>query len=160
LALPTDYLGQARNFFESQRVEAQRLFLGMMASEWKDRLCKCRYQYCGRYFLHPKPRQCYRRGTLCCREHASSAAAAESMQLARIRGRETLIDAAAQMLCSLRIKGPAWQADPDIKRRLASDLCRVISRERLSSYQQDVKANWVSRHQETIERRRRELSGR
>ena len=138
-------------------MEAQRLFFGIMASDWKDRLCKCRYQYCGRYFLHPKPRACYRRGMFCCRQHAASAAADESMRRARKTGREKLIELAAQKLCVWRVENRAWQDDADVKRRLASSLCLEIPRCRLQRYQQEVRAHWVSRHQESIEGRRLEM---
>jgi hypothetical protein len=154
VAGPLAYTGNAGDFFEAQRVEAQRLFFGLMLSEWKDRVCKCRYRYCGRYFLHPKPRQSYRRGIFCCREHASRSAADESMRRARMNGREALIDEAGRRLRAWGIKNPSWQDDAGLKRRLASQLCLFISRRRLESYQQEVRTNWVTRHQERIERRR------
>jgi hypothetical protein len=102
-----------------------------MASDWKDRLCRCRYQYCGCYFLHPKPRECYRRGMLCCRQHAASAAADESMRRARKTGRETLIVLAAQKLCVWQVENRIWQDNANVKRRLASSLCLEIPWRRL-----------------------------
>jgi len=157
IAKPTAYSGTVRDFFEAQIVEAKRLFVGIMTSDWKDRLCKCRYHRCGRYFLHPKPRQSYLHGTFC-GEQAMSAAAVESHRRSRTMAPKILIDAAAQRLCALRINGPAWQDDADLKRRLASELCLVISRQGLQSYRQGVRANWLSRHRAVIERKRSELS--
>jgi len=43
-------------------LDATRLFVGAMASDWRWHLCKCRH--CGRYFLHPKPRQSLPKGNL------------------------------------------------------------------------------------------------
>ena len=44
----------ARDFFEAMILEAKRLFTGLMISDWCDRLCKCRYSRCGRYFFSPQ----------------------------------------------------------------------------------------------------------
>src|SRR5262249_1666900 len=138
---------------------AQRLFLGIMLSEWQDCLCKCRYQYCGRYFVHPKPRSCYRRGTFCCREHAGRAAADEAPRQMRKQGRERLIEVAARRLIARRIEEADWRNNTTMKRRLVQELCEVIRRQRLHGYQQVVGLRWVSRHQDRIERMRLELSG-
>jgi hypothetical protein len=154
----TAYTGNVRSLFESMRVEAQRLLFGLMTSDWKDRLCKCRYQYCGQYFLHPRPRKCYRRGTFCCRGHAASAAADHSMRRARVSGLQTLLDAAARKLCAWRIEDSGWRDNVAIKQRLSSELSFVIARRRLQSYHEEVRVNWVTRHQETIERKRCEFA--
>jgi hypothetical protein len=158
IAAPSGYNGVARDFFEAQIVQAKRLFVGMMMSNWKDRLCKCRYSRCGRYFSHPKPRKSYKLGTFCCHEHAKSALAEVSMRKSRTEGLKQLIEAAARRLLASRIAGPQWQENSDRKRYLAEELCLVIARKRLQRYQQAVKVNWVTRHQALIEQKRVELA--
>jgi hypothetical protein len=157
IAEPTAYSGAVRDFFESQTVGAKRLFVGIMASDWKRRLCKCRYQRCGRYFLHPNPREYYLRGTFCSREHSMRVTAEESMRTSRRIGTEILIKEAARKLCAWKIVGPHWQLDIKIKRRLAGELCSVISRKKLHGYREEVKLNWVTRHQIAIENSRVEF---
>ncbi len=147
----------ARDFFEAQQHSALRLLVGLLASDWKGRLCKCRYSSCGRYFLHPRPRKSYRRGTFCCREHASSAAASASMLKSRAHGHERLIEAAARKLMERKIVAPDWQDDADLKRDLAGKLCLVIARQNLHGYREQVRLNWVTRYQAMIEQKRMEL---
>jgi hypothetical protein len=151
------YSGEVRGFFEAQDVEATRLFVGTMASDWKDRLCKCRYLNCGCYFLYARPRKRYSYGTFCSGEHMRRAAAVRFVRLARSRGTQALIDAAARTLRDRKIRSSDWQDDAYLKRQLASKLCLAISREKLHGYRQEVKVNWITRHQEMIERRRCEL---
>ena len=158
IAQPSGFKGVARDFFESQIVHAKRLFAGIITSNWKDRLCKCRYSRCGRYFPLPKLRKSYKRGTFCCRKHAKSAAAEASMRKSRTQGLEQLIEAAARKLLASRIAGPQWQDNSGRKRGLAEELCMVISQKKLHGYREQVEVNWVTRHQATIERKRVELS--
>jgi hypothetical protein len=56
----------ARDLFESMISEAKRLFTGLMVSDWSDRLCKCRYSQCGRYFFLSKPILRPRKGGIFC----------------------------------------------------------------------------------------------
>ena len=86
VAEPPAYLGEVGDFLEAQIVEANRIFAGLMASDWKHHLCKCRYHCCGCYFLHPKPRQSYRHGTFCCREHASQTSRFGEHELRELKG--------------------------------------------------------------------------
>lgn len=157
IAEPTAYSGRARDFFEAQAIEAKRLFVGIIASDWKGRLCKCRYRRCGRYFLHPKPRQCYRHGTFCSPHHAMGAGAERSIRMSRAKGSETLVDEAARLLCEWKIGSPGWLVDVALKRRLAGELCSVIARMNLHRYRDEVKMNWVTHHQAIIERKRFEF---
>jgi hypothetical protein len=92
---PTAYLGQAADFFAAQTIEAKRLLVGIMASDWKHGLCKCRYHRCGVYFINSKPRKSYRHGTFCSRRHANMALAEVTMPRVRSEGLTTLIEAAA-----------------------------------------------------------------
>jgi hypothetical protein len=153
----TGYSGVARDFFEAQIIEAKRLFCGIMLSDWKGRLCKCRYARCGLYFLHPKPRRSYRRGTFC-HDHAKHAAAEASVLKSRSHNLETLINAAARKLRAWKILDPDWQGDVRLKRRLAGELCSVILRQKVHSHRTLVKLNWVTRNQAAIEQKRVELS--
>lgn len=152
------YSGKVRGFFESQVVEAKRLFVGIMASEWKDRLCKCRYRLCGRYFIHSKPRASYRHGTFCNVRHAKSASAESSTRARRISGAKWLIDKAAIILRKKKNIGPEWQKDAGLKRDVAFQLCSVIAANRYIHYRNEVGLNWVTLHQVAIERRRLEIS--
>ena len=157
IARPSDYHDHVPDFFEAQIVKAKRLFAGMMLSDWKDRVCKCRFLRCGRYFIHPKPRDRYKHGIFCNAKCARSAAAVASMGLSRSRGRERLVEAAARKLGDWRVAGPEWQDDSDRKRRLVEHLCILIARERLHGYKQEVKVNWVTRHKRAIEQQRERL---
>ncbi len=154
VALPTAYSGGVRDFFEAQIIEAKRHFLGIMASDWKDRLCKCRYHRCGCYFLHPRPRRSYRHGTFCCLAHARSAGAEECLGKSRTHGKQKLVEAAARMLLKRGIADPRWQDDARLKKSLADELCLVIAAERLQGYRDQVKVNWVTCNQDVIERKR------
>jgi hypothetical protein len=153
----TGYLGVARDFFEAQIVEAKRLFCGIMLSDWKYRLCKCRYARCGLYFLHPNPRRSYRRGTFC-HDHKKHSAAEASVLKSRSHNLEILIDAAGRKLRTWKILSPSWQLDVPLKRRLAGELCSVISRQKLHGYRPVVRLNWVTHNQAAIEQKRVELS--
>jgi hypothetical protein len=77
---------RAGDFFAAQEVTAGRLFVGVLASDWQPRLCKCRYSPCGRYFVGAKIRKGYRHGTFCSREHRAHASA-DALTKARRRHR-------------------------------------------------------------------------
>jgi hypothetical protein len=143
----------ATNFFDAQLVEATRIFLGILISEWRFRLCKCRYGPCGRYFLHPKPRALYRHGTFCTPDHLRRAAALDSVRKSRRRAADALSSEAAR---KLREWGCAssWANDAKVKGRLATHLCMFIVKKKLHAYRQEVKLNWITRHQDAIERQR------
>jgi hypothetical protein len=46
---------------------AQRLFVGMLFTEWAWNLAKCRNPSCGQYYILNKARRVYKRGTMCVR---------------------------------------------------------------------------------------------
>jgi len=145
--------------FERGLKEANRRFTGLMASDWKESVCKCRYEPCSRYFLLKKPRRSYAHGTFCCREHHSHASADALTRNLRTRGQRELIEAAARQLLKWGIRDRLWQRDDNRKRRLAEKLCEdVIPRMRSRGYRQEVKVNWVTWHRGQIERKRLELS--
>lgn len=154
IALPTAYSGEVHDFFEAQIVEARRHFLGIMVSNWKDRLCKCRYRRCGIYFLHPRPRRSYRHGTFCCLAHTRSAAAKGCFGKSRTEGKQKLVEAAARMLVKQGVADSRWQDDAWLGKSLAEKLCIVIAAERLHGYRDQVKVNWVTRNQDVIEKMR------
>lgn len=142
------YLGVVSNFFDAQITEAQRLFSGIVQSDWKHRLCKCRSPRCGVYFLHPKPRRSYRRGTFC-PDHARHAVAVACVHESRSRDLETLINAAARSLRARKSLGPDWLGDKVLKRELAREL-------NLIDYRKHVGLHWVTHHQALIEQKRLE----
>ena len=152
----------SRNFFESAEVEAKRLFLGLMVSDWRYQLCKCRCESCGQYFLLDKPRKTYRHGTFCCGQHQSLVSAAKCTRARRKLCESELIDLAAGQLRKRRIKGPEWQHDREGKRQLAAYVCNAISESRdpnLKAHRPVVRLNWITRNQRRIEQRRVHLMG-
>jgi hypothetical protein len=102
LAAPEWSRPWAADFFEAQQVTAKRLFVGIMASDWQPRLCKCRYPPCGRYFVGSKLRHDYRHGTFCSRKHRSRASAEVITKTRRSQARCCLVDAAARWLTKKR----------------------------------------------------------
>jgi hypothetical protein len=136
--------------------EAARLFTGLMLSEWGQRLCKCRHIACGRYFL----KECLRRsplvhGTFCCAKHQRQASASDCVRTSRANQRQELIEKAAAILVRWRITNPQWQEDRKRKLKLAFDLSETQLCER---HKLVLKSNWVTRHCQSIEQRRLELT--
>jgi hypothetical protein len=147
----------AEDFFKAQEIEAKRLFVGILASEWQQRLCKCRYPCCGRYFMGVKLRPSYRHGTFCSPRHREHASAEAITKARRHAGRSDLIEAAAQWLCQQAVS--AWQDDVGLKRRLLTVLAKRVSRNpNLRPSREPVRQNWITRNCAAIERRRLELS--
>jgi hypothetical protein len=151
--------GRAKNFFEAPIIEAQRLFVGIFASDWKNGVRKCRYRTCGRYFLHPNSRQPYKHGTFCCSAHARRVVSNQLHQRSRRAATAELIELAAKKLLALRFDGPHWENNAELKRRLVAYLNFEIPRRRLHGYRDELTVKWLSRHREMIERKRSELSG-
>jgi hypothetical protein len=77
----------AADFFAAQEIDAARLFVGILADEWLERLCKCRYAPCGKYFVGAKIRRSYRHGTFCTRAHRARASADAFTKARRQRAR-------------------------------------------------------------------------
>jgi hypothetical protein len=158
LAVPSWSRPWAGNFFEAQRVESIRLLVGIMASHWLERLCKCRYSPCGKYFLQAQPRRSYRHGTFCCRDHQRRASAEVLTKARRSRAKISLVESAAKFLVK-RGRSPAWQDDDGLKRRLAEFISTVVSQDpNLQLGRQDVKLHWVTRNRPLIEQRRLQLA--
>jgi hypothetical protein len=136
--------------------EAARLFAGLMLSEWGQRLCRCRYIACGRYFLKDRLRRsALVHGTFCCAKHQREASAGECVRTSRANQRQQLIEEAAKILVRWRINSPQWQEDRNRKVKLAFALSqtRLCKRHRFI-----LKPNWVTRHCQPIEERRFELT--
>jgi hypothetical protein len=148
----------ARDFFEAMIVEAKRLFTGLMISDWCDRLCKCRYSRCGRYFFSPqqilRPRKA---GIFCSRRCLSLALATKCTDNKRRRCHLALVEYAAQQLRNRKV-GSEWQHDTKRKDWLANNITYYLQREckniELKAYRQVVKVNWVTHNQPKIERAR------
>ena len=158
----SDILGSSpkwNDFFLAMTKEAQRLFTAVMASDWKQCICKCRHAGCGRYFVLRKPRQSYRHGTFCCREHQRLASALACTTYRRFWVGRELIDVAARKLVECRVRGPGWHEDTMWKRRLATAISKAMSHNpNLRANRKTVKANWVARHWLEIEQRRLEFA--
>ena len=136
--------------------EAARLFAGLMLSEWGQRLCRCRYRACERYFLKKSLRRTpLVHGTFCCPEHQRKASAGDCVRKSRANQRRELIEKAAATLVRWRIASSQWQEDANRKLRLASALSdtQVCRRHKLR-----LGSNWVTRHCHSIEKRRLELT--
>lgn len=146
--------------FERGLKEASRLFTGVMASDWKESICKCRYEPCSQYFFLKNPGRSYAHGTFCSREHQSHASADALTRSFRTRAQMELIEVAARQLLQWGVRDPRWQDDDSRKRRLAEKLCEVIPRMRWRGNRQELKVNWVTWHRQKIEQKRLEISGR
>jgi hypothetical protein len=157
---PHQLSSKSNELFLEAVKEADRYFTSLMASDWKESLCQCRFARCSRYYLASKLRRSYRHGTFCCQEHQNLASAAVCTSLRRAQIENELIDLAARQLLRWHLDGPCWQSDTNRKHRLASVLSLYVSRKRLHSYREKVGVNWVTRHQLEIEERRALLHAR
>jgi hypothetical protein len=148
----------AEDFFQAQQIEARRLLVGILASEWRDGLCKCRYPPCGRYFVRPKLRQQYRHGTFCSAAHRQQASAEALTKRRRYEATRYLIEATARWLCQQNVS--EWQANIQLKNRLLALLAKEVRRKpNLRPGRQPVEMNWITRNRLAIEKRRLELLG-
>jgi len=155
LAAPDWSRPYAPDFFGAQEVTAKRLFFGIMASDWHQNLCKCRYRSCGRYFVSAKIRPVYRHGTFCSRDHRARASANAVTKARRLSGKEILIDAAARWLRE-RDCVSTWQSDPAVKRRLASFLStKTLKNPNIRGGRAPVTAKWTTRNRIAIQKRTR-----
>lgn len=144
----------AGDFFEAQWVRAKRLFVGIMAGDWSQRLCKCRYAPCGRYFTGAKLRKSYRHGTFCSHEHLAHASADAITKARRFKGRHDLIDTSAQWL-GKQNNASGWPDDKALKRQLAAFLSKQLrGNPTLRDGRSPVTVKWVTRNQALIEQRR------
>jgi hypothetical protein len=140
------------------RREVARLFFGLITSDWGPHLSRCRY--CGRYFVHPKPRPWYKHGTFCDNHHQMSWNAIRRGKETRRLIHSALLDIAATELMKRRVNGPHWQGDRPRKIQLANDVSARIRKSgnpALRSVRLNVKLTWVTRNREEIEKRRLEL---
>ena len=149
----------AEDFFKAQHIEARRLFVGILASEWKLRLCKCRYPPCGLYFVGTKLRSCYKRGTFCKPVHRAHASAENLTRARRLAATTELIDTAARWLSGKRASN--WQSDEDLKAELVFVLCAQLRKNpTLRTGRDQIGSKWVTRNRAAIEQRRRQLARR
>jgi len=152
LAVPDWSRPWAADFFKAQEVTAKRLFVGIMASDWNQHLCKCRYGPCGRYFVGAKLRHGYRYGTFCSGEHRGRRSAEALTKARRSQKKHYLVDAAAQWL-NKRSCVSTWQNDHDLKGRLAEFLSKQTSRKPiLQAGPGLVGVKWVTRNRVAIQR--------
>jgi hypothetical protein len=141
--------------------EAIRLFVGVITSDWRWQLCKC--VYCGKYFLHARTRQVYSKGTFCCRQHQSHAAAVSGTKARRMAAKSALIELAAGRLLKAKETGTDWMRNPKTTARLASQISRhiqIAGNPTLKASTPVIKSNWVTRNRHAIERKRIELASR
>jgi hypothetical protein len=148
----------ARDFFESMIIEAKRLFTGLIISDCCDRLCRCRYGHCGRYFFSPKPILRPRKaGIFCSGRCLRLALATKCTDNKRRRCHWALVEYAVQQLHNRKV-GSEWLDDTKRKDWLAKKITYYLQREcknmELRAYRQVVKVNWVTHNQAKIERAR------
>lgn len=144
------------HLFDATVEEAKRLFTGLIASDWRDSLCRCRYAGCTRYFLLTRPRGVRKHGTFCCRQHQALASAGICTKQRRAAADHELIECAAKWLQEFQVKNSDWRANARLKCRLAQAVSVYIRRSRsLRTLRSDVRINWVTRHQSAIEKRRK-----
>jgi hypothetical protein len=147
-----------RDFFESMDSEAKRLFTGLVVSDWSERLCKCRYTLCGRYFFLSKPILHPRKGGIFCSGRCQRLAlATKCTDNKRRRCHLALVEYAAQQLRNRKVR-PEWLDDTKRKDWLAKKITFYLQREckniELRAYRQVVTVNWVTHNQAKIERAR------
>jgi hypothetical protein len=145
----TDWTGLLTN----AQTDADCLFTRLLASDWKENLCKCRY--CGSYFIKEKLRRhTYRNGIFCSREHERHANAARCTSNKRRSARKALIEVAANELCKRAVSSHAWQTDKQLKIKLANAVSHFAI-----SVRGDVKTiNWITHNCRQIEQKRLELA--
>jgi hypothetical protein len=137
---------------ESIELNAQRLFTGLIASDWNGRFGKCRHPACGRYFVRTKLRRTYKRGLFCCREHQALASATVCTKKSRTAAHHGLIALAAKQLMERGVKNDQWKTDGRAKRRLAQAVSKCITKSpTLRVNRQRVQLNWITRHGKEIE---------
>jgi len=139
-------------------VEAERLFTGLIASDWSDRLCKCRYGPCGRYFFAPKPILRPRKAGLFCSARCRRLAlATTATDQKRRRCHSALIEYAARQLRNRKVRS-RWKEDTKTKTWLAKKITDYLQVEcknsELKAYRHIVQVNWVTLNRVKIERAR------
>lgn len=158
LAQPVQFASEAKGsgqLFAATGEEAQRLFTGLLMSDWRESLCKCRYPFCGRYFLLARPWRVRKHGTFCCREHQARASAAACTKERRATAYRELVEFAAKWLTEWGVRSPDWVNNDRVKRRLAGALSRYVGRKRnLRALRQNIQVKWVTRHRLAIEQKR------
>jgi hypothetical protein len=144
------------HLFDANLAQAKRLFTGLMLGDWKERLCRCRYARCRRYFLLARPRGVRKHGTFCCRKHQALASAGACTKQRRAAAEHKLIECAAKWLQEFQVKTPEWTGNSRLKCRVAKAVSAYIRGNRsLSALRSEVRVNWVTRHQLAIEKRRK-----
>jgi hypothetical protein len=142
---------KAGNVFESRDVEATRLFVNLIISDWNKRLCKCRY--CGEYFHFEKPRTDYPHGTFCKPEHQRNMSAYALTTSLRSQAKSNLIKLAAHWLAALGPRSAGWKSDRTLKDQLAKHLSGQMSRKpNLCSGRDQVTGSWVTWNRNQIGR--------
>jgi hypothetical protein len=139
--------------FDVVEHDATRLFCALIASDWRVKVCKCRFQQCGLYFLQESPgRKRYQHGTFCCKAHQNHTSAVLANRRRRSYMGAKQVEIAARELIRKK-RTPDWRVNKSQKVQLASDVsARIYGSGRI------VTLNWVTRNAEKIDRRRRELS--
>ena len=122
----TSVISPFNDSIERVRREVARLFFGLITSDWGPHLSKCRY--CGRYFVHPKPRPWYKHGTFCDNHHQMSWNAIRRGKETRHLLHSALLDIAATELMKRRVNGPHWQDDRPRKIQLANDISARVQK--------------------------------
>ena len=156
LCEPVRFTRGPGHLFDATLEEAKRLFTGLIASDWRDSLCRCRYAGCTRYFLLTRLRGVRKRGTFCCRQHQALASAGICTKRRRAAADHELIERAAEWLKEFQGKNSNWWENPRLKWRLAAAVSAYVRRKpSLRALRGDVRVNWVTRHQLAIEERRK-----
>jgi hypothetical protein len=143
---------KAGNVFEARDLEATRLFVNFVITDWKQSLCKCRYSKCGVYFIPKKLRATYPHGTFCKREHQRDMSALAATKARRSNAKSNLMKLAAQWIAARGPDSAGWQHDGALKDQIAKYLSAQMSRKRnLCSGRDQVTKSWVTWNCEEIE---------
>ncbi len=132
----------------SPRYELSRIVAGVMCSDLKFRLARCRYAPCGRYFLTSGDRTTlvFHEGTFHTTACMKNRRTAARMKKRRDKANNDVADWIADVLRGSKKYG-AWRDDAGIRSRLAS----VVSPRVVEEQGRTISGNWIAHHKQLVE---------
>jgi hypothetical protein len=138
--------GKPGNQFSVAEDAAQRMFVGMLMSEWRLRIARC--WKCGVYFLLSHPKRTYPNGTHCspCRRKRSLESAEKATYKARKEAERRLWVLAAKRFKTQLLKTANWHREPKFKAKIVEFLQRRIERSDSlkRAYPSGITGKWLS----------------
>jgi hypothetical protein len=141
------------------RYKAARVMVGIMHSDLKHRICRCRYKICDRpyFLLDSNCRKAVFRngGTYCSTVHARRGASAIHEKARTSRFNDQIAEWAAAEVVARWSWSVPWYEDP-FKRQLVEVINPRIARDP-NRTRETIKANWITHHRALIEAKIAEL---